>query len=153
MNAEKPVVNNPTDEPTISTDTEPTMFEKVTNQPWFGWATKVVVAIVLIVVIFFGARWIHHRSNHGAVNNPRGANTATPPLQPNGSSATPKKSTGGSSNSGSTPGSAGSGKGPGSANQNQQLSDTGPGDVAVIFLAASFVAAGLHYAVKTRRAS
>ncbi len=142
------IVNIPTEEPTISPDTDPSMFEHVREQSWFAWAVRVVAAVIVIVVIFFGARWLHHRLEHKSNTNPTPA-TIQRPSESSSNNKSASGANGASNGSGSSNGS----------NQNtaagtpSQLADTGPGDIAAIFLASSFAAASLHFIIRLRRDS
>ncbi|HVX58935.1 MAG TPA: hypothetical protein VG964_04380 [Candidatus Saccharimonadales bacterium] len=149
-------VNNSIDEPTISSDTTPSMYERVRNEPWFSWAIRIVVAIIVIVVLVFGGRWLHHKLQHKT--NSQGATTAGQTERPNFNNQSGAKSNGSSSSNKSdksgSKSSSGTAAGPGlKSGNNQQLANTGPGDVVAIFLATSFAVAMLHYAYETNKNS
>lgn len=153
-------VKNRTDEPTISADTEPTMYERMSAQPWFDWAVRIILAVIVILIIVFGGRWIHHRleNRNKPVNVPTAVNQT--PSSPNrsatgtGSSSNAGTGTGSGTkqNSSQSPSSGSTATGP-SLKSGQQLSNTGPGNVVAVFLASGFAAAGLHYVYANRRNS
>lgn len=144
------------DEPTISSDTTPNVYERVRGEPWFAWAVRILAVIVIILILVFGGRWLHHSLQNK--NNPSGVPTAAnqSPSASNkkasgaGSSSNSSGSTsnnsGSKSASGSKSGSTAVGPSLKSGSQNQQLANTGPGAVVAIFLATTFAVASLHYA-------
>jgi len=114
----------------------------------------ILVGLVLIVLIVLLARWIYHKTHHAVVTAPTttlrtpassSANTSSG-AQPANNSATvgPQTATTSPSTSGTpapTTGSTGT----------KQITNTGPGETAAIFVGASLAAASLHYIVSLRR--
>jgi hypothetical protein len=145
-------VNNPTEEPTIGSDTKPNMYQRLRSQSWFGTAVKVIAAVIIIVIIVFGVRAIHHHFQNND-NKTVPANTKKlpnqPPTEQDKSKSSDSKKSGNNNSSGNSSGTA---SGP-SLKSGQEMPNTGPGDVVAIFLGASFLAAGLHYALELRRNS
>jgi cytoskeletal protein RodZ len=122
------------------------------GQTWLRTLAVILVGLVLVVLIVLLARWIYHRSHHAVAPQP-----STTSLQsPANSSA--KKASGAqpSNNAGSAAPSSGSSSAtttpqPTTTGTNSQITNTGPGDVAAIFVATSLAAAGLHYILSLRR--
>lgn len=154
-------VNNSADEPTISSDTSPNMYERVKGEEWFAWAVRILAAVIIILILVFGGRWLHHRLQNN--NNPSGMPTAVnqAPNSSNkkasgagsssNSSSSASNNSGSKSASGSQSGSTATG--PSLKSGNQQLANTGPGDVVAIFLATAFAVASLHYAYELSKDS
>jgi hypothetical protein len=87
---------------------------------------------------------LHHKISH---KNPAPAPVVTNQSSTSTNKKSQSKASGNSKNSSSS-------SSQGSEETNgQQLSNTGPGDVVAVFLTASVVAAGLHYAINLKKES
>jgi predicted lipid-binding transport protein (Tim44 family) len=115
------------------------------GQTWLRTLATIIVGVVLVVLIVLLARWIYHKSHHAAVSTP---NTS----QQSAASSSAKNATGAqpAANS-SNPSAPQPSSNPTAANS--QITNTGPGDVATIFVTTSLAAAGLHYIINVRRTS
>ena len=153
------------EQPKIAVEAEPQAhtaslpIEKTEHgQTWLRTLAVILVGLVLVVLIVLFARWIYHRSHHAVVTAPTTAQQSTAKsssktstgAQPatngsNGSSGLASQPASGSSNS-SAPQS-----GTSSSGTSTQITNTGPGDIAAIFISTSLAAASLHYVVTTRR--
>lgn len=110
---------------------------------WLTTPILVVIGVIIIVALVFLGRWIHHSLKNSTPSPTTATTSQNPgqvPKQP-GVTTTPSNTSSGTNPQPSTSGSA------------AQLPNSGPGDVAAIFLASSFGAAGLHYIVRTRKNS
>ena len=115
---------------------------------WLRLVATILAAIILIAVIVFLARWIYHSSHKKAVGTTSttlkvpaassSSNTSQTPAAPTSSSNPPQTSSGTPTTPGVT---------------NTQITNTGPGNVAAIFVGSSLAAAGLHYIISIRRFS
>ena len=158
-------VSDSIEEPSISPDTQPTMFERLRSQSWFTWAARGAAAIVIILIVLFGARSLHHHLNNSKTgvkvatggNSPLPAQPGASAKSQKNSKSTPSTNSNSSSNSTSTNGSgssSNSGKSPGTATLTPaptQVPNTGPGDVVAVFLASAAIAGALHYRLQVRR--
>jgi hypothetical protein len=109
---------------------------------------SILVGLILIVLIVLLARWIYHKAHHASETTPPPSTTLKVP------SNTSNKNTGASRPSSGTPQTASpnnSPNPPASSSTNQQLTNTGPGDIAAIFVGTTLAAAGLHYILSLRR--
>ncbi|HET7827263.1 MAG TPA: hypothetical protein VFK97_00145 [Candidatus Saccharimonadales bacterium] len=110
------------------------------GQTWLRLAAATVAAIILVILIVLLARWIYLKAHNHATP----ATPATPAVQaPSAVPKKPSKTSGGTSNN--------SNNKPASPNSNPQITNTGPGNTAAIFVGASLVAGGLHYVISVRR--
>lgn len=147
--AEKRQQALPEPEPRYQTSTLPVK-KTEHGQAWARLAAAIVAAIILIVLIVLLARWIYHKAHNHATGG-----TSTTQTRPSASVNNPSSSSAsGQSSSNSSANSSGSSNQTGTSNNPTtpgQITNTGPGDVAAIFLASSLAAAGLHYIVSVRR--
>lgn len=118
------------------------------GQAWLRLLAAILIGLVLVVLLVLLARWIYHKSHH-AVQTPvttsqkSGAQSnlkATPGGQTQTTTPTPQPSSNNTSNSSTSSGTT-------------QITNTGPGNVAAIFVGTSLAAAGLHFIVSLRRQS
>jgi len=134
--------------PTIGDDTSgnASFIHKLDRNLIYGAA-----ALLVILVLIFGGRFVHHYWDSHHHKNLTPANTKLLPTNPNGTSQSKpnpnvKPNSNSSSNSSnSTPSTSGSSTASG------QIPNTGPGDVAAIFVASAIAAAGLHYVIRLRK--
>jgi uncharacterized membrane protein YgcG len=130
------------------------------GQSWPRILAGVLLAIVLIILVVLLARWIYHRSHH-AVQTPPAASqsqklnasgSSESGVQSDNSGTSSGSSSGSSSNSGSSSSSSSGGGSSSSSNPNSsKISNTGPGNVAAVFVGTTLAAAGLHYLISVRR--
>lgn len=121
------------------------------GQAWVRLALSVLIGIILVILIVLLARWVYHKVHHKTVPLPpvsqssqessnssakSGAQRSNPPASSSQSSG---QSTSNSSGSTSNP------------TANNQIANTGPGDVAAIFAGTALAASGLHYIISVRR--
>jgi len=97
----------------------------------------VAATLVIAILLTLAGRWAYH-SWHGNGVVPAPASTKNLPQPPSGSTNSGTSTSGSLSNNSST------------SSANGQMPNTGPGNIATIFLASSFAAGSLHY-VYTRR--
>lgn len=117
---------------------------------WARLAAAIVLGVILIVLIVLLARWIYHKAhNHASPTPPTSQNT--PALSANNPPASPTPNSESSNTSGGSTGSSSSNANSGAGPNPSQITNTGPGDVAAIFVGASLVAGGLHYLITLRR--
>ncbi len=122
------------------------------NQHGLAWVRLVLTifaAIVLIVLIVMLARWIYHKTHHKTVTVPTTSQTA-----PVKSTSTPTTSapTSNTNSSASQPTNTSTTPTTSTTPVNStQITNTGPGNVAGLFVGASLAAAGLHYIISLRR--
>lgn len=127
------------------------------GQAWLKALALVVVAAAAIFLLVLFARWVYHEVHDNNSNNSgQGSSSQNSPAKSNGQNA--GSSSGGSHSSSSQSSSAGSSSASGSSSGagqtgGSQLADTGPGNVAAVFIASSLAAAGLHYIISLRRFS
>ena len=146
----------PEPEPRYQTTTLPV--EKTEHgQTWVRLAVSLVAAVVLIILIILLARWIYHKAhNHSGPGAPA-KSPAVSVNNPAKKQAASSNESGNSSGSSSTSNSTSSNSSGSSAASNSnsssaaQITNTGPGDVAAIFVGASLAAGGLHYLISIRR--
>ncbi len=145
-------------EPRYQTGTLPV--EKTEHgQTWVRLAAAIVLGVILIVLIVLLARWIYHKAhNHAEPNPPTSQNTPAvssnnPPASPAPGSqpGSPSGSSSSSSSASNSSGSSSSSSSNAGKSTPSQITNTGPGDVAAIFVGASLVAGGLHYLISVRR--
>jgi cytoskeletal protein RodZ len=109
----------------------------------------ILVGLILIVLIVLLARWIYHKTHHAVTPTPATSSqqsaASSSAKNESGAQPAPSQSAGTSSNP-STPAT-------GSSSGTKQITNTGPGETAAIFVGASLAAAGLHYIVTVRRFS
>lgn len=100
-----------------------------------GGKSKWLIGIVVVVALIFGGRWLHHelKGNQSNPQTPPPATATTNSPQPQASASTAP------TNSGAQAQSSG------------QVPNTGPGDTAAIFLAATLAAGLAHYLVSSRK--
>jgi hypothetical protein len=121
------------------------------GQAWLRLLAAIIIGLVLVVLIVLLARWVYHKSHHKVVPVPATSQKA-PASSPNNSAAGAQPSGGSSTPSGSSSNSASNN--PSSSNpspSSPKITNTGPGDVAAIFVGTSLAAAGLHYLISVRR--
>lgn len=125
------------------------------SQRWLAGLLAAIIIAGIIVGIVFAIRAIRHSGHHTtnvptAVNQSPSSNKGT-----SGSGSSSKSGHGamipGTDNNSSKKSSGNQAAGGPSLKSGQQLTNTGPGDVAAIFLGASFAAASLHYLVNLRK--
>jgi len=144
----------PEPEPRYQTTTLPVQRTEH-GQAWARLAAAIVLGVILIVLIVLLARWIYHKAhNHASPSTSTSQNT--PSLSANNKSASPTPNSNSSNPSGGASSSSSSNTSSNSARNNtttspSQITNTGPGDVAAIFVGASLVAGGLHYLISVRR--
>lgn len=103
----------------------------------------VLAAIIIVILLIILARWIYHVAHHNSA--PAASNSSSANKQPalpgaqSGARGTPAGGNKPSANSKTAP--AGGGK----------IADTGPGDVAGLFIGATLAAAALHFIISVRR--
>lgn len=128
---------------------------------WARLAAAIVLGVILIVLIVLLARWIYHKAHTNAPTtsptsqkqpalsaNNKPANPA-PGSESNNPSSNSSSSSSSNTNSGATANASTTTNN--SAANPSQITNTGPGDVAAIFVGASLVAGGLHYLITVRR--
>lgn len=123
------------------------------SQRWLAGLLAAIIIAGIIVGIIFAIRAIRHHGRQ-APNIPPAANQS-PNSNKNGASGSGSKSGNGATipgtdNNSSKKSSGNQATGP-SLKSGQQLTNTGPGDVAAIVLGASFAAASLHYLASLRK--
>lgn len=117
------------------------------GQTWVRLIASILGALILIVLIVLLARWIYHASHSKAVPTPAASQN------------TPAKSAANSNNTAQpAPNAANPSARPGTSAgtvtpNGPQITNTGPGNTAAIFVGASLAAAGLHYIISVRRFS
>jgi len=145
--------NDPTDSPDLNLDTEPTMLEELRAKSWFNWTATALAVLILIVIVLFGVRAIHHHLDKN--NGLAPANTQnTPAIPGSNSSKASTKSTTSATNSKTKSSSYKSTSSPSTAASNPtptQVPNTGPGEVIAIFAGSVFAAASLHFIASLRR--
>jgi cytoskeletal protein RodZ len=110
---------------------------------------SILVGLILIVLIVLLARWIYHKAHHASENVPPSTTLKVPASssKPTNNNAQPQPGTGtpptASPNNASNP----------PTGSNTQITNTGPGDVAAIFVGTTLAAAGLHYILNVRKFS
>jgi len=111
---------------------------------------SILVGLILIVLIVLLARWIYHKAHHASETTPPPSTTLKVP-----SSASSNKNTSGSRPGSGTPQTASPNNSSNSTStpstNNQQITNTGPGNVAAIFVGTTLAVAGLHYIISLRR--
>lgn len=108
---------------------------------------SILVGLILIVLIVLLARWIYHKAHHSTVVTPPVTTQNTPETSPNRPASGAQPSSG-------TPQTASPNNSPGTTpNSSTQITNTGPGDVAAIFIGVTLAAAGLHYILSIRKFS
>ena len=120
----------PNNQQTIATEQEP-----ASRQNWPMLLALTIAALAFAILVVFGGRFIYHKLHHPL--NPAPASSSSLPKSFSSSSAP-------TSGSVTKPGSS-------SSSTNQQLANSGPGDVVAIFVASSFAAASLHFIVSLRK--
>lgn len=105
---------------------------------------RIIAAIIIIILLVLAGRWIHHELKN---RNKTPSTSGTTQIQQ--SSVNKPGVSAPSSGSGSNTNSNSAQK---PTQTSTQVPNTGPGDVVAIFLAASFAAAALHFAVSTKKA-
>lgn len=124
---------------------------------WVKTLGKVLAGLAIVVLLVLGGRWVNQQLSRDTTDKPAPTATKQSPT-----AKQPTESTTPSGGSGTTTGggaSTGGGGASATTGQDQNLKsqtggnipNTGPGDVAAIFLGASFIAGALHYAVAQRR--
>lgn len=123
------------------------------GQAWLRILAAILVGLILVILIVLLARWVYHRVHHNATPVPatsqqspaNSSASKTSGAQPAANSnSAPAQSSGSASNSTSSPSSSQTGT-------STKLTNTGPGDVAAIFVGTALAAAGLHYIISLRR--
>lgn len=110
------------------------------GQTWVRLAAATVLAVILVILIVLLARWIYHKAhNHSGPSTSTSQNTPAASVNNPPAASRPSSPDNSSSSSGSSKSSSG------------QITNTGPGDVAAIFIGASLAAGGLHYLISVRR--
>jgi cytoskeletal protein RodZ len=125
------------------------------GQTWLRILVAILVGLVLVVLIVLLARWIYHKSHHAVEGTSNTSQqSAAKSSAKNASGAQPAtKGSGASQPAGNSSGSAATRPSTNSTSPNSQITNTGPGDIAAIFISTSLAAAGLHYIVNIRRFS
>lgn len=112
---------------------------------------SILVGLILIVLIVLLARWIYHKAHHASETTPPSTTLKVPASSSNNNSNSARPGSGSpptaSPNNSSNPPSSSS------PTSNQQITNTGPGDVAAIFVGTTLAAAGLHYVLNVRKFS
>lgn len=96
---------------------------------------KWFIGFVILLVILFGGRWLHHvlKSDGTKTSRPTTAVQTTPSTNKTPAAATTPATT------------------PSPSQTPNQVPNTGPGDTAAIFAAAVFVAGSAHYMITSRK--
>lgn len=105
-----------------------------------------IIAVVVIILLVLGGRFLHHqltKNDKTGAGPSTAANVKQPGTNPQSGASTQGS---GSTSSGTSSATTSSGTS-GSATQ---VPNTGPGNVLAIFVGASFIVAGLHYAISRR---
>ena len=123
------------------------------GQTWLRTLVAILVGLVLVVLIVLLARWIYHKSHHAVVGTSNTSQqSAAKSSAKTASNAQPATNGSGTSQpTSSSSGSAATRPSTNSTSPNSQITNTGPGDVAAIFIGTSLAAASLHYIVSIRR--
>lgn len=119
------------------------------HSSWLNRMGQVLAVLVIVVLGVLIGRSIHHHSlQHKQTPKPVAvAPKKTAPSVPSKPKTTPSSnSSTTTTNSSNSAGSAGS-----TSSTSTELPNSGPGDVATIFGASALVAAGLHYAFRSRQ--
>jgi len=140
-----PELESPTVEKTDQETPSASGYNYMNNRNWRTIALQAATALIVLVIIVFGGRWLHHELSHKTNVKVASANTKQLPAAPSATSGSGSSPTalGNSSNSTSSSSS--------SSAQNSNLPNTGPGDDLAIFLAVSLAVASLHYARNARK--
>ena len=107
----------------------------------------VIVAIILVILLVLFARWIYHKVHHPSINGASTSANKPSKQSPNSSSSGPSHQNGPNSSSSNNQNSSSTSNSSGS----KALANTGPGNVAAIFVGSAIAAAGLHYIISLRR--
>lgn len=108
---------------------------------------SILVGLILIVLIVLLARWIYHKAHHAS-------ETVTPPTTQQSPATSSNKNVSGARPGSGTPQTASPNNPSASSTPSttdQQITNTGPGDIAAIFAGTTLAAAGLHYILSVRR--
>lgn len=115
----------------VETEQEPAV-----NRNWPMLLALAVAVFAFAVLLFFAGRWVYHELHHDSTAKPTPA-VNKGPTGPSGNSSFTSTSKSNSS----------------ALATNSQLANTGPGNIAAIFLISSFAAASLHYIIGLRKQS
>jgi len=127
------------------------------GQAWLRVIAGILIALILIVSIVFFARWVYQKThNNSQTKGPETSQTTgdissrnkTSESQLQGSGST--NPAGAADSSGSSTTSSGTVT-PNDGNANSQISNTGPGNVAAVFVGTALISGGLHYIITIRR--
>jgi len=111
---------------------------------------SILVGLILVVLIVLFARWIYHKAHHASETTPPSTTSQQTPAASSNNNTNPARPSSSGSSAASNSSSS-TGNSTSSSSANQQITNTGPGDVAAIFAGVTFAAAGLHYIVSIRR--
>lgn len=136
--------------PAPAQDFQPVERETAVERDWQMIGLQALAALIIILIVVFGGRWLHHELSHKSNVNPAPANTKQLPAVPNGTTGSKAKS---GSNKSSASNSTNSSTNPTPSTNNSNLPNTGPGNDLAIFLVVAFVAASLHYLAGLRARS
>jgi uncharacterized membrane protein YraQ (UPF0718 family) len=108
---------------------------------WLALLLYGLAAFIVAVLLVFGVRWIYrsvHDNNSPPTQQPVSTNNnPQPPAVPVPPSGSQNQSNNSSANT----------------NSNNTVPNSGPGDVAALFIGTSAAAAGLHYFIRARKIS
>lgn len=137
--------------PAPAQDFQPVEREVAVERDWQMIGLQALAALIIILIIVFGGRWLHHELSHNNGPKPTPANTKQLPAVPNGTTNSKAKT---NSNNSSADNSAGANSTPTpTTSGNSNLPNTGPGNDLAIFLVIAFAAASLHYIAGLRARS
>ena len=109
-----------------------------TPRDWQMIGLQALAALIILLILIFGGRWLHHELSNNNGVKPAPANTKQLPAVPNGttnSKAKPSSNSSPVSSSTPTP----------TTSSNSNLPNTGPGNDLALFLSVALAAASLHY--------
>lgn len=139
--------------PAPNEDSQPVERETVVDRDWQMIGLQALGALIVILIIIFGGRWLHHELTHNNGVKPAPANTKQLPPVPNGTTNSKAKSSSGKSGASSSANSTNSSPAAtAGTNSSSNLPNTGPGNDLALFLVVAFAAASLHYLAKSSNA-
>lgn len=106
---------------------------------------SILVGLILIVLIVLLARWIYHKAHHASETTPPSTTLKVP------ASSSDNSTNGARPGSGTPPTASPNNTSNPPSSSSTQITNTGPGDVAAIFVGTTLAAAGLHYILSVRR--
>jgi len=132
------------DPPEASRTERITHVEQRSGPPLIRWIVAAAIVLILAFLILLLARWVYHKSHHRiqpapatSQQSPKTSSTNTQAGQNQQNNGASSKNSSNTSNS--------------TNNSTATLPNNGPGNVAGIFVISTAAAAGLHYAVRSRR--